>query len=97
MVTIAQQVINSAFQPAADFLVLLLVNMSIYIHGDLDTGMVQLGLNIFEVKNMGALHPAGHVMPEHVKSGIYTKFFSDKGIPGTEGAGILICTRIGKS
>ncbi len=50
--------------------------------------MAQLGLNIFEVKHMGALHPAGHVMPQHVERGLNAQFPSHKGIAGTERAGI---------
>ena len=88
MVTIDQQVIHSAFQPAADFCILLFVNMGIYIHGDLDAGMAQLGLNIFEVKNMGAFHSAGHIMPQHVERGLNPQFLPYKGIAGTERAGI---------
>ncbi len=59
--------------------------------------MPQLGLNIFEVKNMGAFHPAGHIMPQHVECGLNAQLFPYKGIAGAERAGILICTRIGKS
>ena len=88
MMVIAQQVIDSAFQPAADFCILLFVNMGIYIHGDLDAGMAQLGLNIFKVKHVGAFHPAGHIMPQHVERGLNAQFLPYKGIAGTERAGI---------
>ena len=88
MVTIDQQVIHSAFQPTADLRILLFINVGVYIHGNLDAGMAQLCLYIFEVKHMGAFHPAGHVMPQHMERGLDAQLFPYKGIAGTKGAGI---------
>ena len=88
MMVIAQQVIDSAFQPTADLRILLFINVGVYIHGNLDAGMAQLCLYIFEVKHMGAFHPAGHVMPQHMERGLDAQLFPYKGIAGTKGAGI---------
>ena len=49
---------------------LLFVNMGIGIHGNLDAGMAELGLYVLEVKDMGAFHPAGHIVPEHMERGV---------------------------
>ena len=62
--------------------------MGIGVHGNLDTGMTKLCLNILEVKNMGAFHPAGHIMAQHVERGLNAQLFPYKGIAGTKGAGI---------
>ena len=50
--------------------------------------MAQLRLYIFEVKHVGALHPAGHVVPQHMERGLNAQLLPYKGIAGTEGAGI---------
>ena len=50
--------------------------------------MSKLCLYIFEVKHMGAFHPAGHVMSQHVERGLNAQFLPYKGIAGTERAGI---------
>ena len=50
--------------------------------------MAQLGLNIFKVKHVGAFHPAGHIMPQHVECGLNPQLFPHKGITGTEETGI---------
>ena len=43
--------------------------MGVNIHGDFDTGMPQLRLNILEVKDIGAFHAAGHVVAQHMEGG----------------------------
>ena len=80
----SQQVIYAARQPAADLCVLLLVDRGIYIHGDLDAGMAQLRLYIFEVKHVGALHPAGHVMSQHVEQRLGHNYEKSWGTAGLE-------------
>ena len=58
--------------------------MGVYIHSYLDAGVSQLGLNVFEVKHVSALHPAGHVVAQHVECGIDAQLLPYKGIAGTE-------------
>ena len=43
--------------------------MGINIHGNLDAGMPELCLNIFEVKDIGAFHAAGHIVAQHMEGG----------------------------
>ena len=64
-----QELVDPALQPVADFCFCREVHMGINIHGNLDAGMPELCLNVFEVKDIGAFHAAGHIVAQHVKRG----------------------------
>ena len=65
------------FEPLADFGLLgFFIDVCINIHGDFDTGVSQLVLDVLEVEVAGVFHPAGHVVPQHVKGRLDAKFFA---------------------
>ena len=63
----AEHGVHFVIEPAADFIFVIIVNVGVGVHGDLDRGVPELRLNVLEVEFAGAFHTAGHVVAQHVE------------------------------
>ena len=83
-----EEVGGIVFEPAADGGFLLVVDVGVDVHGDLDGGVAELRLDVFEVELVGGFHAAGHVVAQHVEGGPYAELLAVGVVEGGEVGGV---------